>query len=423
MVTKENGLELSVDKVEGCKQTVKVKVPSHRVVSGRLAVAERLGSKLKLPGFRKGHVPMQVVEQRFGDTLDRETLDDLIQKTYNEALIQTELIPISEGQISDVNYKPGEELSFVATFDVKPDIALSRLGGFQIKRPKIEVSESQMDDVLDHLRKQNGIWIPPSTEHPEDGDLVSVRIRNLSDEDSDENTTTKPYEFILGNNHALPEIEQGIKSLKHGESDTFKIEFPDEFPDEELRGERKTLHIELDSHKTLEIPDLDDQFAKSLGEFQDLEELKQKIGTDLNKEAEERSENAVRTKLLDSIMDANPFPVPESMTDRYVESLIGNRDEMNEEQLLEAKKEIEPQAEHVVKRILLVDRIAELESLESTKVDLEKRIDEIAEQTGEKAHKIRANLQKQKQIDSLLREITENKVFEFLMTQSEISDE
>ena len=106
MVTEENRLELSVDKIQGCKQTVRVKVPSHRVVSGRLAVAERLGSKLKLPGFRKGHVPMQVVEQRFGDTLDRETLDDLIQKTYNEALIQTELIPISEGQISDVNYKP-----------------------------------------------------------------------------------------------------------------------------------------------------------------------------------------------------------------------------------------------------------------------------------------------------------------------------
>ena len=116
------------------------------------------------------------------------------------------------------------------------------------------------------------------------------------------------------------------------------------------------------------------------------------IGTDLNKEAAERSENAVRTKLLDSIMDANPFPVPESMTDRYIESLKGNPDEMDEEQLLEAKKEIEPQAKHVVKRILLVDRIAELESLESTKVDLEKRIDEIAEQTGEKAHKIRANL-------------------------------
>ncbi len=389
MTIKEEELELSVDKSEGCKRTILIRVPSQRVVSARLAVAERLGSKLKLPGFRKGRIPIQVIEQRFGDTLDRETLDDLVQKTYNEVLMQTKLIPISEGQISDVEYIPGEELSFSASFEVKPDIELSRLGGFQVKRPRVDISKSQVDDVLEHLRKQNGIWIPPSTDHPENGDMVSVRIENISDSQSDE-TTTKPYEFVLGNNHALPEIEKGIKSLTPGESDAFEIEFPDEFPDEELRGAMKTLDIRLDSHKTLEVPELDDQFAKSLGEFQNLKELRQKIETDLNKEAEEKSDNTVRTRLLDSIMDANPFPVPDSMTDRYIESLLGHSHEMDEEQLLEAKKEIEPQAELVVKRLLLVDRIAEVESLESTEADLEKRIEEIAEQIGEKTHKIRA---------------------------------
>ena len=111
-----------------------------------------------------------------------------------------------------------------------------------------------------------------------------------------------------------------------------------------------------------------------------------------------------------------------SNIDRYVESLLGNSDELTEEKLMEAKKEISPQAELVVRRILLIDRIAEMESLEGTVKDLEKRIDEISDQTGEKVHKIRSNLQKQKQMDSLLREITENKVFEFLVNQSEISD-
>jgi len=420
MVTKQDGLDLSIDQGENCKRTMRVKVPSHRVNSVRLAIAEKLGSKLKLPGFRKGHVPLHVVEQRFGDTLNREALDELVQATYTEALQETDLNPISEGQISDVNYIPGEELTFSASFDVKPEMEISRVGGFQIKRPTINVSESQIEEVVEHLRKQNGIWIPPSSEKPENGDLVSVKIENATDS---ENETTQPYEFILGNNQALSEIEEGIKSLTPGTSDRFEIEFPEEFPDEELRGKLQTLNITLDSHKTLEIPDLDDQFANSLGEFRDLKELKGKIETDLNKEAEERRDNLVRSRLLDSIIDANPFPVPESMVDRYVQSLLGDPNEISKEKLLEAMEEIGPQATLVVKRMLLVDRIAEMESLQGTEDDLEKRIDQIAKQSGEEAHKIRSNLQKQKQLDTLLREITENKVFDFLMTQSEISDE
>ncbi len=420
MVTKQDGLDLSIDQGENCKRTMRVKVPSHRVNSVRLAIAEKLGSKLKLPGFRKGHVPLHVVEQRFGDTLNREALDELVQATYTEALQETDLNPISEGQISDVNYIPGEELTFSASFDVKPEMEISRVGGFQIKRPTINVSESQIEEVVEHLRKQNGVWIPPSSEKPENGDLVSVKIENATDS---ENETTQPYEFILGNNQALSEIEEGIKSLTPGTSDRFEIEFPEEFPDEELRGKLQTLNITLDSHKTLEIPDLDDQFANSLGEFRDLKELKGKIETDLNKEAEERRDNLVRSRLLDSIIDANPFPVPESMVDRYVQSLLGDPNEISKEKLLEAMEEIGPQATLVVKRMLLVDRIAEMESLQGTEDDLEKRIDQIAKQSGEEAHKIRSNLQKQKQLDTLLREITENKVFDFLMTQSEISDE
>ena len=420
MTTKKSGLDLSVDQSEGCKRTIRITVPTERVNSVRLGIAEKLGCKLKLSGFRKGRVPMHVVEQRFSDTLNREALDELVQTTYNEALHESALSPISEGQISDVEYIPGEALSFSASFDIKPDITISRVGGFKVKRPTIDVSESQVEEVVEHLRKQNGIWIPPSSEKPENGDLVSVKIENTTDS---ENRTTQPYEFILGNDQALPEIEKGIKSLTPGKSDKFEIEFPDEFPDEELRGKLQILNITLDSHKTLELPDLDNQFANSLGEFQDLEELRSKIKTDLNKEAEERRDNLVRSRLLDSIIDANSFPVPESMIDRYVRSLLGDSSEISEEKLLEAKEEIGPQATLVVKRMLLVDHIAEIESLQGTEADLEARINQIAEQRGEKPHEIRSNLQKQKQLDTLLREITENKVFDYLMTQSEISDE
>ena len=409
-------LQISVEEGERWRRTMSVTVPSGMVSSERRRLTGELAARVKLPGFRKGHVPSSVVEKRFGDSLSREALDKLIGAAYREALSQQELSPISEGEVGNVRYEPDRDLTFSISFDVRPEIELSRLGGFKVERPPIEGLDDRLEEVLGRLREERGTWQPVDDGRPEDGDLVGVEIQRS------EAGEVQPYELVLGQGDAIPDIEKAIKSLEVEGSGEFVVRFPDDFPNEERRGREEQLLVRLNSRQGLEVPELDADFAKSLGDFASVEDLTEKIRADLEKEAEERAESVVRGKLLDAILDANPFTVPVSMVDRYVESVLGNPEGVSPEKLVEAREQISPQAEHVVKRILAIDRLSEIQDLRATEEELDSRIEEIAEKSGDTPAQIYANLQKSERLEALEREITERKVFDFLKEQSEITE-
>ena len=412
-------LQISVEEGERWRRTMSVIVPSGVVSSERRRLAGELAARVKLPGFRKGHVPSSVVEKRFGPSLSREARDKLIGAAYREALSQQELNPISEGEVGNVQYEPDCDLTFSISFDVRPEIELSRLGGFKVERPAVNGLEDKLEQVLGRLREEKGTWQPLEEGKPEDGNLVGVEIQRMNDGEVGE---AQPYQLVLGQGDAIPNIEEAIKSLEVDGSGDFVVRFPDDFPDEERQGQEEHLLIRLESRQHLEVPELDAEFAKSLGEFEGVEDLNEKIQADLEKEAEEQAESVVRGKLLDAILDANPFTVPVSMVDRYVESVLGNPEGVPPEKLAEAKEQLSPQAEHAVKRILAIDRLSEIQELGATKEELDDRIEEIAEKSGDTPAKIYASLQKGERLEALEREITERKVFDFLKEQSEITE-
>ena len=412
-------LQISVEEGERWRRTMSVTVPSGMVSSERRRLTGELAARVKLPGFRKGHVPSSVVEKRFGDSLSREALDKLIGAAYREALSQQELSPISEGEVGDVQYEPDRDLTFSISFDVRPEIELARLGGFKVERPPIEGLDNRLEEVLGQLREEKGTWQPLDDGRPEDGDLVAVEIQRIGDGEAGE---VQPYQLVLGQGDAIPDIEKAIKSLEVEGSGEFLVRFPDDFPNEERRGQEEQLLVRLTSRQGLVVAELDADFAKSLGDFASVDELTEKIRADLEKEAEERAESVVRGKLLDAILDANPFTVPVSMVDRYLESLLGNPEGVSPEKLVEARQQISPQAEQAVKRILAIDRLAEIQDLQATEEELDGRIEEIAEKSGDTPAQIYANLQKSQRLEALEREITERKVFDFLKKQSEITE-
>jgi trigger factor len=412
-------LQISVEEGERWRRTMSVTVPSGVVSSERQRLTGELAARVKLPGFRKGHVPSSVVEQRFGDSLSREALDKLIGAAYREALSQEKLSPISEGEVGNVRYEPDRDLTFSISFDVRPEIELSRLGGFKVERPPIEGVDDKLEEVLKRLREERGTWQALDEGRPEDAELVGVEIQRIEDGEAGE---VQPYQFILGQGDAITDIEEAIKSLEVGGSGEFVVRFPEDFPNEERRGQEEQLLVKLISRQGLELPELDADFAKGLGDFEGVDDLKEKIREDLEKEAKDQAEAVVRGKLLDEILEANPFTVPISMVDRYVESVLGSPEGVTPEKLAEAKEQISPQAEHAVKRILAIDRLSETQDLRATEEEIDGRIEEIAERTGDTPAQIYANLQKSERLEALEREITERKVFDFLKEQSEITE-
>lgn len=410
-------ISFEVKEEERWRRRLQVTVPADRVSDERRKVTERVASRMKLPGFREGRVPSDVVEKRHEDAIRQQVLDTVIEEAYSEALRRAELRPISPGSLESVDYEPGEDLTFAIAFDVQPEIEIGRIGGFQVERPGTEVGEDEVEKVLRRLQEENAVW-EPAEGKPEDGDMVSVRIAPVEEDDDD--GEPRPYEFVLGQGDAIPDVEEAIKTLEPGEDDVFEITFPHDFPDEDRRGVSRSLRITLEDRKLQNLPDPDDDFARTLGDFEGIEEIRETIREDLEAEARREAEAAVRRELVENLVEANPFEVPESMVDRYVEQVMGNAREMGEEERQQARAAIRPDATRAVKRALLVDHLARTQGLEATDEAVDARVREIAEENDRTPAEVRAQLRENDRLEALRRNMTEEKVFDFLRERSEV---
>ncbi len=412
-------LQISVQEQERWRRLLSVTVPAALVAEEEKKAAAKLAGRIKMKGFRKGHVPKQVVASRYGGALRQEALDRLINEAYRHALAAEDLRPISEGQLEDVSYEPQQDLTFSIAFDVQPQIELGRVGGFVVERPQATITDDHVAEILRNIQEQNGVWKPLEEGTPEVKDLVAVHIRRL---DGDADAEGKDYEFVLGEGQAIPEIEAAIRTLQPGASGEFTVTFPDDFPDEKRRGEQERVEVTLQGRKVLEVPELDDALARQVGSFDTLDELKARIREDLERDAAEQVESAIRGRLLDFLLEANPFEVPRSMVDRYAESVLGEQRDIPPERLQEIRESIRPEAERAVKRLLIIDRVAQTQDLHATEEDLDRRVEEIAAKNDTAPEKVYASFQKSGRLEALEREITERKVFEFLKGQSEITE-
>jgi trigger factor len=414
---------LTVDLKEGerWRRTLNVTVPAGAVTQERAKIAKSLAGRMKLPGFRSGRIPHSVVEKRFGPTLNREVLDQVVGDAYRQALALEDLKPISEGEIQELNWEPEQDLVFSISFDVEPRFELGRISGFTAQRPKVEVRDEEVTKVLARLQEQNGAWATAEEGKVEDGDLASITVTRL--EEDEPVGESQDYDLIVGEGDAIPEVEDAIRTLAPGQEEVFTVTFPDDFPNEERRGDQEVLRIRVRERKIRELPEIDDAFARSVGDFEDLQALEARIREDLEKEAGQQAENAVRGQLLEYIMEANPFEVPVSMVNRYLDSMLGKPEGVDEDALARAREQLGSEGEKAVRRILILEHLAEVHGLKATDEDVDARVEAIAEGADTDVSKVYAQLQKAGRIEQIERELTETKVFDFLQEQSTIQDD
>ena len=409
-------LRVSVNERERWRRELAITVPAEIVGRERARIMGGLAGRVRLPGFRKGRIPAKVLERRYGAAVERETLENLLNQATRAAIRGERLRPISDPEVGAVRSEPGEDLHIEVSFDVEPRIEIERSGGFVVEKPAIEVGEAEVDAVLLRLRRQNGAWRPLEDGFPEAGNAVSVSIVQMGRQDAE----ARDYEFILGEGDAIPDVERAIEQLEVGAEGEFVVQFPDDFPNEERRGEEEHLRIRLVSRKVLDLPELDDDFATSL-DFENLDDLQAKVRADLERTAADQAEQVVRARLMEFVLEANAFDAPGSMVDRYLESVAGEAPEGTPpERLEEMKTAVRPRAERAVRTMLAVESLARANDLVATPLEVSERVDDIARRNGVQPETVEAQLRRDRRMESLEREITEEKVFEFLTQQSEI---
>lgn len=414
-------LKIAVESPRSWARRLTITIPADRVRQEREDVARKLGQSLRLPGFRKGKVPASIVEKRFGPAIEQETLERLVNEAYREALEQEQLQPITQGEIENVDYRPGEDLTFDVEFEVRPEIELSTLGGFTIKAERPEVTDAEVESVLQRIREQQAVWHPVEGEAPVNGDMATVEITPLgATGEEQEEGQPRSYEIVLGEGQAFPAVEEAIRSLKPGEEQDFTLELPSTGEGEEGVTREERARIRLIEVKRPELPELDDELAKSVGDFEDLASLRTTIRQDLEQEADAEAERSVRQQLIQKILEANPFEVPDSLINRYLDRIIRPREGVDAEQLAETRQLARPAAEQALRRTMLIERVAELEGLYATSAEVDDRVEQMAERLGRPVGEVWAQLQRSGQLTAIEEEITENKVFDYLKSQSTI---
>ena len=419
MATEVSELKIAVDEPRSWARRLTITVPAERVDRERRNVAKRVATRLNLPGFRKGKAPASVIEKKYGPAIDQEALEHVVQHAYREALEAQGFQPISEGSVGSMDYTPGADLTFSVEFEVKPEIQLARLGGFTVDAPKVAVGEDEIDRVVDRLREERADWRPLSdTEAPKPGDRVTVEITRIH---GDHEHAGKPYEIVLGRNQAIPDIEAAIQTLHPGAESPFEIEVPQSDADE-AAADHQTVRIRLLAAERPDLPAVDDAFAAAVGgeDVPDVAALRERIRRDLHAEAEAGAERQLRRDLIDQVVQANPFDVPDAMVRQYVNSMFQIGEGADQERMKELYDMARPGAEAAIRRMLVVERVAELNGLRATQDEVDARVEEIAQRNGRPVGEVWTQLQRSGRLHSLEDEITEGKVFDYLKSQSTI---
>src|SRR5437762_5177922 len=403
-------------RAEPGEASLEVTIPPDNVKAAEDRATKVYQQRARLPGFRQGKAPAAVVRKKFADDIRQETLRELVQESWRVAQKQEELKPIADPHIHNLKWEDGSPVTFEFHVELKPELKLERLGNFRLTRKVAAVTAAQVDAQLNAMREQRAPWSPVAGEKPKPKDLVDVAIATR---ENSEVKDPQPYQFVLGEGRAIPDVEARIMNLVPGESVDATVRFPDDFAEEAKRGQTRDIRLSLREVKRQELPVLDDAFAREMGDFESLDALRTAITADLQKEAEREADAKVRGELIEQIVQANNVVAPRPLVERAL-ALYAQAYDVPQERWEQFAKEFRTIAESQVRRDLVLDYVVESQNLRATEEDLDQKIQELAERRGMKAGELYASLEKAKRLRDVARSITEEKVFTYLLSQSTV---
>jgi trigger factor len=403
-------------KSDGAERLLQVTIPPDVVQAAKERAARQLAARVTVPGFRPGKAPTGMVLKRYGDTVRSQALDTLVQDAYKEVLEREKLKVASQPHVHDLKADEGGPVSFELHLEIRPDVTLARTNGFRVTRSVRVVSDEAVAEQLEQLREQRATWVPHG-DRPAEGDLVTVTLATA--DESGVIPEGREYRVILGGGQAIPGIEEVIMELTPGETAERAVRWPDDFPDEAQRGKKKSVRVELTEAKRKSLPDLDDAFAREIGDFDSIEALRASVRGDLVSAAGREADAEVRQKLLDEIIGANPFDVPPSWVGQLI-SGYASAYEIPESEGERFASQFRPSAERQERRDLVIETLAERENLKASEAELDDKVTELAGKAKTSPGQLYASLQKSGRLTELERGITEEKVFSWLFERNTI---
>ena len=407
-------IQITQKESAGAERHLEVSIPAEAVQAAEERTARRYASQARLPGFRPGKAPAAMVRKRFATEIRQDTLQTLVQEAYQQVMAQEKLEPITQPHIHDLKFEAGEPLTFTFHFEVRPEITLEKVEGFTVERQSTEVTDEMVQQQLDALRDQKASWAPVE-EKPAPGDMVTVELATADEDGS--MPAGKEYRITIGQQQAIPGIEELIMEAAPGQTVERAVKWPDDFPDEAQRGASKLARVTVKEVKRKTAPVMDDAFARELGDFDSVDALTTAVREDLQANATREADAETRAKLLDAIIDANQFEIPPSWVKQLTQS-YAQAYQIPEQDHDRFAQEFRAIAERQVRRDMVVDSLAKQHGLSATEADVDEEVQTMAKARNVDPGQVYAALQKANRLNEIEHGITERKVFDWLKARN-----
>ena len=409
-----------------CKRSVEIEIPFEEVEKTKERVTSSLRQRVRLPGFRPGKAPLSMIQSRFESDIRNEVLEMLLPQAFREKMEKDGFKVVGQPNISDLKYEAGQPIHFKADFEVAPEFEMAEYRGLAAKYEEPQVSDEEMEKRLESMRESKADYANLDPRPIEAGDHVLVHLKSL--EGLAEPIDTDVQIEVSGE-ETLPVFKDSLIGMNPDETKSVDVIYPEDYGQENLAG--KTVKFEL-TPKTLrkkELPALDDEFARDLGDFQTLDELKDAIRKSIFSEKQYAAQQTAKEELIDKLVDANQFPIPEAYVDRQVENQVrmqlndlagrGIDPESIKLDWAKVKENQQEKASRNVRASLLIEKIADKEGIAATKDEVDGEVQRLARRERETVAVTRARLDKDGALGRIASHIRTEKTLQFLFENAQ----
>jgi trigger factor len=425
-------MKVTVEELSPSKRALVVELPPERVADRVEATFREWGQKLQLPGFRRGRVPREIIQRRFESEIHDEVLRALIPDSYREALSQAAIEPVSQPEVEDVHFHSGEPLTYRAVVEVKPPVTARDYRGIALEREKVEVADQEVDRALEYLREDAAEYVPMEGWPALKDDLVILDHEGSLHGKPFKGGSGKNLTVALGHEGYLPGFAEQLAGMQKGESKRFSLHMPADLPRKELAGRSVEFFVTVKEVKKRRVPELNDDFAKSVGDVDTLAALRDKLRQQLLERKTREHDGALRRSLVEKLVQQHPIEVPDAMVEREAAAVLeelamtlratGGRMEGLPQDPEVLKTKARETATRRVKESLLLEAVAKQEQLTVTDEELAAEVNSLASLYRQEPAAMRRAMEDPVRRAGLTGRLLERKAMDFLFQHATITD-
>lgn len=413
--------------VEGCRHSLEISVPVETVDTETERVVSSFQQRARLPGFRPGKAPAGLVRKQFEGDIRQQVIEHLVPKFLDQELQKQDLKIVGTPDISDVHFHRGEPLRFKAEFEVFPDIELKDYQNLAVAYQDPQITDEDISKRIEEIRDQKADYSNVDPRPLQDGDYAVVSLESLSGADQ----PVKQDEMMLhvGAEDTLPAFTENLRGLSPGEEKDFEVTYPEDYGQPKLAGHTIRFHVVVKGIRKKELPEVNDEFAKDLGDFRTVDELREELRKRLFAQREQEAQRAAKDKLVEKLVDAHEFPIPEAFIDRQVrnrieqtlhslaqEGIDASKIQLDWQKLKSSQRD---KALREVKASLLLSRIAERETINATRDEVDKEVEGLARKQREPFAAVRLRFEKDGTLGRIASHIQTEKTLNFLFEHAQ----